>query len=638
MRKNKTSDEKKELLNSFILFITEPALIIDTTTKCIIAINDAFSFLSGFDPEEVIGNSLEKLLSTGFDDSATNQNAIPCFLSRKLFDPILIKVSRYHIEKADNVLLLKLLATQNEANQSFIDGAVFAQDLEFIGDSAGLDQAYDRALIKLRSVYKSDDICIYQKETDQHYLTKVASLESDSLVFPQTLPISDFIYLINNQNWENKAPAVTELIKSAKSADLKQVVTYPLGNEEALFGLITIGWTATSYEDFNSEYLRIIATTLSRYYKTTIKMHNIASSVFDLKSSLTLRNSQLESISQGLLVVQPDFSIVEMNTAAEFMLGFSDKEVRGQPVENIIIGAEGLMSALKSALSGVGIHDIGNFSIHRRDGQTIPVKLQALPVILEKQVVSLLIIIDDISEHQQYQLRAQHLEQRAILGEFSAVFAHEVRNPVNNISTGLQLLEMKMPKNDPNLDNISRMQADCQRINHLMESVLAFSRPIEPAMENIDMIFLIRRILDKWHPRFVKVNVEPYFQFEGEIPKVRGDSRSLERVFINLIGNAVEAMKDTGGILSVKMRVTSELAGMPHVEIAVSDTGPGIPDEIKEDMFKPFVSTTSNGTGLGLAISYRIVTGHKGTMKFKTFPGGTVFYVYLPIHNGEARA
>ncbi len=109
-------------------------------------------------------------------------------------------------------------------------------------------------------------------------------------------------------------------------------------------------------------------------------------------------------------------------------------------------------------------------------------------------------------------------------------------------------------------------------------------------------------------------------------------------MFINLIGNAVEAMKDTGGILSVKMRVTSELAGMPHVEIAVSDTGPGIPDEIKEDMFKPFVSTTSNGTGLGLAISYRIVTGHKGTMKFKTFPGGTVFYVYLPIHNGEARA
>jgi len=635
MKKRQPGEDRKALLSHFIDFISEPVLILDLSHKSIIVANDAFYFLTGTMHGEIAGTQLCDIFQIDNPDTLIENGIVNTFLNRKLLDPVEVNVTINSLEKDDDIVLVKIEPNNTQNNKSFVTDKTFLKDIEFLVDSTGLDQVYDRALMILRSLFKSDFVCIYQIDHTHQYLSKIATLEPDILIFPAQLTLSDFFQLSNKQSWTSKDVLTTDLYSSAKAADLVQVMTYPLGSDNYLFGLIAVGLGEKPTERFDSDHLHLIANTLSRYYKQTLMLSNLQTNKYILEHNLTVRNSQMENIRQGLLVVQPDFKIDEINNAAELMLGFSDREVKGQPVENVIIGAEGLMAALKTALTGVGIHDIGNFSIHRRDGQSIPVKIQALPVLVASHVVSMLIIIDDTSEHQQYQLRAQHLEQRAILGEFSAVFAHEVRNPVNNISTGLQLLETKLTKDDPNLDNINRMQADCQRINHLMESVLAFSRPIEPAMENIDLIILLRRILDKWHPRFMKVKVEPYFQFEGEIPQVSGDSRSLERVFINLIGNAVEAMKDSGGILSVKIRVTSELAGMPHVEIAISDTGPGIPDEIKGDIFKPFVSTTTNGTGLGLAISYRIVTGHKGTMKFKTFPGGTVFFVYLPIKNGE---
>jgi signal transduction histidine kinase len=115
-----------------------------------------------------------------------------------------------------------------------------------------------------------------------------------------------------------------------------------------------------------------------------------------------------------------------------------------------------------------------------------------------------------------------------------------------------------------------------------------------------------------------------------------GDPRSLDQVFTNLISNAVEAMGSTGGTLSVRVAPIEAGQGRPQVEVTVSDSGPGIPDEIKEHIFDPFVTTKSQGTGLGLAITKRIVTAHHGSITVNTFPGGTVFHVLLSAYQGDS--
>jgi signal transduction histidine kinase len=132
-----------------------------------------------------------------------------------------------------------------------------------------------------------------------------------------------------------------------------------------------------------------------------------------------------------------------------------------------------------------------------------------------------------------------------------------------------------------------------------------------------------------------RLRVESYYQSDEKLPNVKGDSRSLEQVFTNLISNAVEVMRDTGGALSVQAVVSEQITNPPHIEVTVTDNGPGIPDEIKNRLFEPFVSNNPRGTGLGLAISKQIVTAHRGSIHASSFPGGTVFHVLIPVETGD---
>ena len=261
--------------------------------------------------------------------------------------------------------------------------------------------------------------------------------------------------------------------------------------------------------------------------------------------------------------------------------------------------------------------------------------IQTLPVEKDGEVTALVVLISDISENEENRIRTQQLEQRAVLGEVTAVFAHEVRNPINNIYSGLQLLAATLPEEDPNQDSLVRLQNDCVRLNHLMESVLNFSRNTQYKFEPVDLHQLLKRMIERWRPRFAKVNVNSFIQVEENTPLALADPRALEQVFTNLISNATEAMSQWVGTWRSGSIQSTRLPNRPQVVVTVSDDGPGIPDEVRARIFEPFVTTKSNGTGLGLAITKRIVTAHHGSIQANSFPGGTIFEVTLLAYNGE---
>jgi len=144
------------------------------------------------------------------------------------------------------------------------------------------------------------------------------------------------------------------------------------------------------------------------------------------------------------------------------------------------------------------------------------------------------------------------------------------------------------------------------------------------------MSMLIYRLLERWRPRLARENIQQHVQVSSDYPVVMGDARTLEQVFTNLISNAVDAMRENGGALTIHIRTLKDAADRDQVELSVSDNGPGIPEEHRERIFDPFFSTSRNGTGLGLAIAKRIVTAHRGTIDVASVPGGTVFQVILP--------
>jgi two-component system sensor histidine kinase BaeS len=152
-------------------------------------------------------------------------------------------------------------------------------------------------------------------------------------------------------------------------------------------------------------------------------------------------------------------------------------------------------------------------------------------------------------------------------------------------------------------------------------------------MVPMDILSVIEKVLVRWQPHMAREKVESRLQKVNRIPMVNGNAHALEQVFNNLFSNAIRAMHETnGGLLHVKMETLRDTAGQEHIQINVSDTGPGIPQEHLERIFQPFFTTDKeSGTGLGLAITQRIIIAHKGKIQVESFKGGgTVFHIQLP--------
>ena len=161
-----------------------------------------------------------------------------------------------------------------------------------------------------------------------------------------------------------------------------------------------------------------------------------------------------------------------------------------------------------------------------------------------------------------------------------ADFAHEVRNPINNISTGLQLMRKKTQPDGTNIQIIDRMQSDCIRMSDLMESILSFSRKDFTDFKIFDCCDLLEKIHERFKNKYKKANITANFNRRIKQAMINGDMRSIDQVFTNLINNAIDAMSEDGGELSI--RVSESLESNNFIEINISDTGRGIPDQIKQ--------------------------------------------------------
>lgn len=476
-------------------------------------------------------------------------------------------------------------------------------------------------------------VCVYQADPANPRLKKLVEIGSDAF-FPENVSSTNLIRLSKTQIWVPGKRLATELHQAGRNNGMKFVGTTPLGQSGRLFGLLVVADT-TEPDDQIPSMLDMFGAQVTNFIESFMLAENLRNQVDEKDRSQSALSVVMENAQEGILVVDADMQIKAINPAAEWMLGYADYEVRGKKIENILIGPDGLIPALEAAVKGIPTHNIGNVSLHRRSGYQFPAHIQTIPVNDENQVTGLVVLVSDISENEEIRSRSQQLEQRAILGEVTAVFAHEVRNPINNIYSGLQLLAATMPVDDPHYENLNRLQAECVRLNHLMESVLNFSRNTQYKFEAVDLEMVLKRMLDRWQPRFARVSVKPFFQVEKGTPLVSADPRAIEQVFTNLISNATDAMSKNGGNLAIRIAPKTLMPNRKHVSIKVSDDGPGIPDEIRDRIFEPFVTTKSNGTGLGLAITKRILTAHHGSIQISSFPGGTTFEVVLLAYNGD---
>jgi signal transduction histidine kinase len=235
---------------------------------------------------------------------------------------------------------------------------------------------------------------------------------------------------------------------------------------------------------------------------------------------------------------------------------------------------------------------------------------------------------------EQVQEEARRSERLAALGQLSGGLAHELRNPLAVIKGSAETLMRKLANADPiSTEMAGYISSEVNRMNALVTRFLDFARPHKLEQHEEQIPPLIERALKAARDRWPDAKVEVERQFAPDLPKVTLDGDLMERVFTNLALNAYEAMGPGGG----KLRVAAVLAsdGKRGIEITFQDSGPGIPAELREQIFNPFFTTKEAGVGLGLSIVSKIVDDHRGWIRVTSEPGnGACFTVFLP--GGEA--
>ena len=232
-----------------------------------------------------------------------------------------------------------------------------------------------------------------------------------------------------------------------------------------------------------------------------------------------------------------------------------------------------------------------------------------------------------IEELRRAQKQLLQSEKLATIGQMAAGIAHELNTPLTYIMGNLELLE-EQPASEAQKEMLSSIARGAERISDLARSLLAFSRPAAEEAVPIAVNDVIARSLEMCHYQILKGGVQLRTDLAEGLPRVPAVSNQLEMALINLVVNAVHAMEG-GGTLEV-----TSAARDGQVEIAVADTGKGIPLEIQPTIFEPFFSTKpeGKGTGLGLSTVLMIVERHKGRIEFTSTPGqGTTFRITLPV-------
>ena len=459
------------------------------------------------------------------------------------------------------------------------------------------------------------------------------SIFGDGTVFPNIIESQDISQLSEPYLWQPGKRISVELHRLARKYQLSYLAYAPIRNNQNLFGILIAADTQNYIDDQILPYLNTLSNIVAARIRNWSSINKLETEYQENQEAFTIYQKVMDNVQDGIILLSPSMEITEINPSCEQILGYANREIQGQPVENVLIGAPNLHFSLQAATEGVETPTIGNINLHRRDGQSFAAHLQIIPVLKNKAVSGIIILLRDLSKHHEIKIRTQQLEQRALLGELTAIFAHEIRNPINNMSLAIQLMELETSKEDPNFVHIDRLKQNRDRLTHLMDTVLSFSRSTNYQMVPIDIVSVIDKVIVRWQPNMIREKVESHLHKTGEIPMVNGNAHALEQIFNNLFSNAIRAMHETnGGILNIKLEKLRDPAGQMMIQINVSDTGPGIPQEHLTHIFQPFFTTDKdNGTGLGLAITQRIIIAHKGKIQVESFPGGgTVFHIQLP--------
>ncbi|MGE4163641.1 MAG: ATP-binding protein [Vicinamibacterales bacterium] len=410
---------------------------------------------------------------------------------------------------------------------------------------------------------------------------------------------------------------------------------------EGTIAVLALG-RKTSGEPLNSDDIGLLAAVagqIATALENARLYRQLHLKALELDRMRTFNENILESLDDGLLVLDLDDRIVRWNLALERMYGAARTDVIDRRVDDVFTPqfVEAIRTARRDAPDGTTLSrlpvNVGE------SARTLVVNAAVIPLrAAEKDgavTSGTIVILEDITARVQLEEQLQISEKMASIGLLAAGVAHEVNTPLTGISSFTQMLLEGADPGDPKTRLLEKIEVQTFRAAKIVNGLLNLSRPGASGGDRapVDLNGVITDVLSLLEHQFEVQRIRVRRELAGEPVVVMGYEHKMQQVFLNLFLNARDSMS-SGGWLSI---TTSLVDGLVQVE--VSDTGSGIPSEYLARIYDPFFTTKEigKGTGLGLSITYGIVREHEGAIDCDSVMGqGTRFTLKFPVATAAA--
>jgi two-component system nitrogen regulation sensor histidine kinase GlnL len=346
-----------------------------------------------------------------------------------------------------------------------------------------------------------------------------------------------------------------------------------------------------------------------------------------------------DALLEGVVVLDDRGRVEFLNAEACRILGTSAEQAPGVPLEKLL-GSEHAVHRIADQVRSSGraaIYD--EVELERRLAVPLPVDIAASPIGENaRQIGGIAIAIRDRTAARSLREEISERERQESYGHIAAGIAHEVKNPLGGIRGAAELLALDATSGRSKKAAELIVQ-EVDRISGLVDELMVFARGDELQLETVNIHRILDSTLDLLSLERGYEQIEIHRHYDPSLPELQAEPDRLQQIFLNLARNALQAMEDEGGRLTLYTRMSLEHRlvgqdGRPKatIEVTFEDSGPGIPREILDRLSTPFFTTKQKGTGLGLSVARHWIRRHGGRLRVDSTPGhGTRVSADLPV-------
>ena len=344
----------------------------------------------------------------------------------------------------------------------------------------------------------------------------------------------------------------------------------------------------------------------------------------------------LEAAPDAIVTLDRNHLIIDWNRGAEKLFEYTEEEVRGMNIDDIITSGRVESEArnfTKEVLSGVSIPPVETVR-YRRDGKPVNVLLSGSPIIMDGRVAGVIAVYTDITQRKRLEEELSKRERIESLGTLAGGIAHDFNNLLSGIFGNISLMSKHIPDDSAAAEYLDSIKKTMKQAVGLTHQLLTFAKGSEPVVETVD---ITGTLTDTVKFNLAGSSVKPTFDIPDDLWMISADSRQIGEVISNLVINAKESMENGGELRVAASNYLHDGRGLPtldpgkYIKLVFEDQGEGIPEEILDRVFEPFYSSKAKGSGLGLAVVHSIVSKHSGYVNIESAEGrGTDVTIYLP--------